>query len=303
MSSEYDLRLQDIRRGPWHDQAELARDRCRQLSDDEAKRLFRSHYQEGIYDQDEIDFRESFDQALEELQLLELAVVSGYLPLAVVSDAATTEMEMLLRSAAARAYVVTYDFVPVRFLAARLGLDFGWASVQPPHVDPLAGLRYATFLAVHSDFIASEPISVFTMLMDDYLFSETVNAAFFKAYLAETGKRPDGALQPTLDELRTGLVQFIQMLGDLFLQLRDAERALYGCVYGYWLSHFFGIRRTEGGYEQLGVSFGDVARSPLLLATSVDREVARAEQLRIADRVAMLRDVWTATRNLIESLA
>lgn len=301
MTSEHELRLQDILQGPWHEQSRLAREVAPRLSDAEAERAFRSHYREGIYEKAEINFRESFDQALEELQLLELAVASGYLPLETVRAVAQPEFETLLRSNAARAYLQLYDFVPVRFLAARLDIDLGLAPVQPPEIDPEAAVRYATFLAVHSDFTASAPIGHFTMLMDDYRFHGNIDATSFRLYLAGTAQATDEQ-KDALDELRLGLVQFVQTLGDLFLQLRDEEKALYGCVYGYWLSHFFGVRRTGVGYVRDGVSFEDVSRSRLLVPAGLEEEAAQAEQQRLAGRTAVLRDVWDRTRALIESL-
>jgi hypothetical protein len=301
MTSEDEIRLRDIHQGPWRQQARLARDVGSGLSPDQEKRLFRSHYQEGIYDEDEVAFRESFDQVLEELQLLELAVAAGYLPLDAVRSSAQYDFHTLVGSEAARAYLQTYDYVAVRNLAARLEIELGLAPVQPPEINPSAAVRYATFLAVHSDFTASEPIGRFTMLLDDYLFDTRTHALFFQMYLAGTAK-PSESEQVTLEDLRLGLMLFVEMLGDLFLQFPDAEKPLYGCVYAYWLSHFFGVRRTVTGYQRYGVSFEDVPGRPLLFPDGMDADVRTAERLRMETRIATLRDTWDRTRALIESL-
>jgi hypothetical protein len=301
MNSEYQLRLDDIRQGPWRRQSQKARELLPRLSASKQDRYFRSHYVDEIEDAQELEFRESFDQALEELQLLELAVASGYLPLSEIQSAAKAELETLLRSDAARKYLQTYDFLPVRHLAARVGVELGLPAVHPPRVQSDAALRYATFLAVHSDFTSSVTISKFTMLMDDYCFHNTIDARFFERYLAGAVDGLTEAEERILDELRTGMVQFVQTLGDLFLQLRDEEKAIYGCVYAYWLGRFFGIRRVEDRYETQGVAFDKVAPAALIPSSDVRDDIGQVETQRLADRVASLREVWDRTRTLTES--
>jgi hypothetical protein len=303
MTAEFAIRLEDICGGPWHEQSRLARERVTRLSPTEASRYFRSHYGETIRDQNEIAFRESFDQALEELQLLELAVACGYLPLDVVRPAAEPDLRMLLGSSPAKAYLKTYDFVPVRFLAARLGVDLGLEPVTPPPIKPSGALRYATFLALHSDFTASPTIEQFTRLLDDYRFNGLINAGFLKDRLAgKPGAVMTASQQAAFERLCLGLVEFVQTLGDLFLQLEPGERPLFGCVYAYWLSHFFGVRRTANGYQVKGTSFEDVNLSTLPFPHDMERDMLRSEQARLRDRISLLRGVWDQTRGIIDSL-
>src|SRR5262245_44669502 len=96
--AEFESRLQDISSGPWHAQSLLARETLPAMSPQDAHRFLRPHYEDpqGIRDREEIRFRESFDQLLEELQLLELAVACGYLPVDVVRSAALSEFETFL---------------------------------------------------------------------------------------------------------------------------------------------------------------------------------------------------------------
>jgi hypothetical protein len=274
------------------------------MSADQARQFLRPHYGANgspITVREEIDFRESFDQALEELQLLELAVECGYLPLDEVRPVAEAELAVLLASGGARTYVKFYDFVPVRFLAARLGQNLDLRAVTPPAINPTAAVRYATFLAIHSEFTASVPIEKFTMLIDDYRFAGVLNAQFFKDRLSGTPGLLTNSQEAVFSNLCMGLVSFVQTLGDLFLLLESPERPLFGCFYSYWLSHFFGVRRTEGGYESRGVSFEQVEPNPMLFPP-LEPDALCSEQERLRHRIGVLKGAWDETRSFIESL-
>lgn len=300
MRTEYRIRLDDIQAGPWRRQSLPAREKVTHLSPEEASRYFRSHYESDIKDRDEIAFRESFDEALEELQLLELAVGCGYLPLDEVRPVVKAEFQALFPFDSARKYLKIYDFVPVRFLAARMGIDLGLGPVTPPPINSRAALRYATFLALHSDFAASDPIEKFTMLLDDYRFGG-IDARSIKEWLAGDGPAPSDSEQAIVGNLCLGMVQFIQTLGDLFLQLEHDEKPLFGSVYAYWLSHFLGVRRTEQGYRSMGVSFEDLNPNPLLFPPGLEQDALASEQQRLRHRIGILRGVWDQTRSFIES--
>jgi hypothetical protein len=302
MTTEYEVRLEDIRRGPWREQSQLARRRLQGFSETEARRYFRSHYEDGIYDRWEIAFRESFDQALEEIQLLELAVCCGYLPLEVIRFSVERDFEELFASWPARRYIAVYDYVPVRFLAARLGFDLGLPPVEPPPVNPRAGLRYATFLAVHSEFASNKAIERFTMLLDDYVFHGVISARTFKEKLG-SGSADSHALEDEdFQVLCLGFVEFIQTLGDFFLQLDPEETPIFGCLYAYWLSHFFGFSRTEKGYESDRVSFEDTSLNRALFPADLAFEQLNSERNRVRLRVPVLRRTWDSTRDLVQSL-
>jgi hypothetical protein len=300
MNGEFEARLADICDGPWRDQSALARKTLPSMTAKKADRCFRDHRAATIEDPDEIEFRESFDQALEELQILELSVCSGYLPLDAVRQHATSEFKTLLAHAAARRYLKIYDFVPVRFLAARLGIDIGDTAVTPPPINAKAGLRFATFLAIHSEFVASPAIETFTELLDDYLFYDLINAQYFLSHQGIPSSQLTSDQQRLLEKAAIGSVEFLQLLGDLFLQLETEERPLYGCMYAYWLSHFFGLRRGQTGYEQRGVTFEKLDARAVLSAVG---DASDAEQARLTERMATLRDVWNATRQLVESVS
>lgn len=299
MNAEHQARLAGIGRGPWRQASQLARAAIPRIETATASRYFRFH-DVPVNDPREIEFRESFDEALEELQLLELAVMCGYLPLEIVEPEARNAFATLLAMPQARKYLIHYDYVLVRFLAARLREDLGLPPVNPPSVEPGAAIRYAAFLAAHMDFARSPAIEKFTRLLDDYHYGR-VGAALIKRGLA--GIRPELTLaeQQHYDEALVGFFEFLQLLGDLFTGMESNHLPLFGSNYGYWLGHFFGERREGSAYVNRGFSFGDVQIDDAFFPAGVHAEIRRAEQGRAIARIAVLRDTWQATRILLES--
>jgi hypothetical protein len=303
MTDEQQARLSDIQAGPWREKSMPARNLLPTLTPAQLQRYLRSHFDDEITDAGEVEFRESFDQILEELQLLELAVACGFLPLDVVRPAAEAEFRTALSTDAARAYVRTYDFVPVRFLAARLGFELGIGDVQPPAINERASVRYAMFLSMHYEFIASAAIRRFLMLIDDFKFRGRFNGDFFKWQLEGTSRLSLGAQeQQIFDEACVGLTLFVEDLGDFFLPVPASERVYFGLAYSYWLSHFFGLRRMPLGYQQRGVNFENVKFSRSLMAPDLDSTAADSEASRFRERVRTLKTVWDDTRKMIEHL-
>jgi hypothetical protein len=298
---EYEARLVDITRGPWHEQSIMAREKLRTMTAEDAQRYFRYH-DVVISDPDELAFRESFDKALEELQILELAICSGYLPLELIRPYATSEFQTLLHHTAARRYVALYDFASVRFLAARFDIPLTDIPVKPPPIDARAGLRFATFLAVHSDFVVNPAIKLFTQVMDDYQFDGLIDAPFLSSYLRAPSAPLTDRQRSTVQTACLGFVEFLQVLGDLFLQLEPDQQPLYGCVYAYWLAHFFGLRPATAGYQREGVAFQELDPVAVLSAAG-DEQVSDIEQERLRARVTTLNATWAATRQLLESIA
>jgi hypothetical protein len=304
MTNEQRARLADIQTGPWRQKSELARQLLPKLSADDLERYLRSHYGDEIKEKAELDFRQSFDQVLEEIQLLELAVSCGFLPLDVVRAAVEPDFTALLSSKPARAYVKLYDFVPVRYLASRLPIDLDIGPVQPPPINPRAEVRYAVFLATHYEFITNARIELFTMYIDDFYFGRRrIDGGFLKRWIA--GEQPSDLMPKELQVVGNGylgFIQFTETLGDFFLQLPDTQRPYFGLAYGYWLSHYFGLRRPRGRYELVGPNFEEVRFAPSLFALDLNSDGAQAERKRFQERLITLKAVWEGTRALIESL-
>jgi hypothetical protein len=302
MDNEHQQRLADIQGGPWRERSELARNNLLRMTPEDA-RYFRSYsLGKPIVDPLEIQFRSSFDQALEELQLLELAVEAGYLSVEAVGSVAESEFSTLLFLDAAREYLIIYDFVSVRFLAARLGVDLGLKTVKPPPINPNGSIRFASLLAVHTEFASSEPIEKFTMLLDDFKFQKLMNAAWFKQRLADPEIELSARQERRFASLCLGFTQFVQLLGDFFLECDAREQSFYGTLYVYWLAHFFGVRHRSKGYRSQRISFRDTTPSPLLFAPMLDPKSLKLEQNRFEERIDILHSVWQRTKLLILSV-
>ncbi len=299
MNSEYQERLDDLLSGPWSTKAEAARQRMKVLTDAD-HRLFRPYsLSSPITDRSEVAFRQSFDQALEELQLLELAVESGYLSLDAVRSTAEASFKELLSLSAAKHYLLLYDYVLVRFLAARLGFELDYGILDVPPVNDGAELRFAGFLAVYRDFMSNEAIGKFTMLLDDFKFQKLINVTFLKGVLAGTEVGLNAKQRQRLESLCLGLTQFVQLLGDFFLGLADDQQALFGMQFAYWLSHFFGMRHRDKAGLHPFLSFSDVVTSPVLFPAGLDSVALATEQKRFQERIGVLHAVWARTRSLV----
>ena len=269
----------------------------------ERRRFLRSHFGDAITDRDEQEVRESFDNALEELQLLELAVACGFLTLEAVRSIAEPEFAALISSEPACEYLKIYNYVPVRYLAARLGIELGLGEVRPPAINHDAEVRFAMFLAMHYEFTASAAIRRFTRFMDDFVVGPNrIGAVFLKRRIESGGNALSGNDEAVVAEGCLGLVQFVEMLGDFFLQVPVHDQPYFGLAYSYWLSHFFGLRRTADRYEERGVSFEKVGFPTAVLGAGFDADAVNAESKRFQQGLETLKTVWDATRELIEGV-
>jgi len=302
MISEQKKRLQDLLVAPWRRFSDLARDQIPRLSSEDAANCLRSHADSPIRDKDEIALRSSFDSALGELQLLELAVVCGYFSIDDIREVALADFELLLKSRAAVQYLQIYDYLAIRFLAARLGYDFGLPAVDPPTINPCAALRFASFLSLHADFSESAPMDRFLKILDDFRFGKLVNSDFLKKRLAAPDDFPlTEKARLAFREASLGLLEFVDLLSTVFQQLEESEVPLFGCFYSYWLGHFFGERRVAGIFTRYGICFEDV-RIHMSLWPERD-EPTLSGSAWLQTHIALLRNAWEHTKTWLSELS
>lgn len=302
--AELNARLADLSAGPFRAAAQPAREALtlKQWSSVALARVLRPNIGRKFSNQDDINFRESFDESLDFLELLELAVETGYLTIDSVRDAARNEMELLLKPRSAQRYLVYYDFLLVRFLAARLDFPLFLPRLEPPVPNPEAQIRFAVFLATHNDWSSDPHIELFTRLLDSYQFYRRIDAAFFSAYLlgaARPALRPDDVA--CIQQLSDGLDRFVQLLGGLFAQLSPAQRPYFGSFYAYWLAKFFGYRLQESGYEQASESWGKTALALYSSLPDVDAAALFAVRKRREMQLATMQETWHDARELLQS--
>lgn len=289
-------RVDEIFQGPWTRDAELAITWLQERRGDSRKdrkdlnAVFRPHWERKPTKRAE-KLRASFDAALTPLMLLELAIATGYVNSADVSGRAQAEFQRLLLSAPARQYLDSYDYVGVRYLAARLRWDLDLDAVRPPQ--PIeAPTLFASFLAQFRDWYEDDDLDTWLNFLDDFVVLDN-EANRFRRYL-RMGQRPqDEEAAARFDDLLGGLDAFLRNLYDILGVIPEKSRAMFGLVHVYWIAGFFGYELEDGQYVQDYIDWSPaIAASPLV--TAAGRSMWDAS-------LATIRDTWFETRTLVES--
>lgn len=322
MKGEILSRLNGILKGPWAEGAITYTNFVQKLTAEEKdylrpynanKRLskvLRKHWEEPIESQKEIAVRDSLDEALSTLQLIELAIETGYLDAREIEDHAIDLLNQLLRYEAAKKYVSYYDFIGVRFLAARFKYDLGLPIVVPPEINAKAAVRFAAFRAQHTLWYESEDLDNFLGLMDDYhYFYDTPEAEQrrFRDYVKNGNEPSDEKLSRYLQSTKKGLRFFVVLMSDLLGILKEPEIPFFGIFYSYWMMKFTGYDLTEKGYKaKEGVDWSKVALSLEYeypndasenIVGSKENDHLKASWI---TRIESIKKAWEMTRNLIQ---
>lgn len=348
-SAELDIRLHQLMEGPWRSAAKLAREvfapptfdstplifmPIQHEKDDASEamraRFLRPHWDSQVDDPREIEVRDSFDEALTEMQLLELAIQTGYLDLTTtVRDHARNLINQLLWSPSAVRFIADYDYITVRFLAARVGVDLKLPSVVPPEPVPAAA-HFATFHSVLLEWETDDDLAAWLGWLDDYNESSFANPeAAFNRFLA-TGKYPrDPQNAHYFQRLVYGAGKFVMLLSTLFHSMNDEgrvqldqrpgvdHRAPFGAFFSYWLARFHGYSLAKIGFEKddrdLGrvllrsghFPYAEFATDGLDCVLSNDDEklLNNASNERLKDDLAVLADTWSVTQRYLEQHA
>lgn len=321
---EYHARLANLRRGPWREKGDRARqyllppERVTGLTEDTAlidlqelakqdeqrdpdrnrsiRQTLRWHGNGAdVTLRDEIVVRDSLDYALAHLMILELAVEMGYLPLELIRTEARRELLSLLWSAGAQQFVRHYDYVTIEYLARRLEVR-GFRNMEPPPVNPEASTRFAVFLAQFSDWVEDNALREWLMFLDDYVEHPEEQAAF-RSFL--NGNLPERSER--FERLLYGIRRFLLSLSNLFGILAPAERARCGLFYSYWMAKFFGYELKKEGYrkatqESWAILIGMKA---IPSASSVDQLTLQKMREVLDNQIGTIQETWDATRELV----
>lgn len=344
---EEQTRLNEIRRGPWMIYGETARKSLATSSDmrsllekdhispqdfqfalnrrdrrrvRELAHRFEPHWQGEEFTEPEYAFRESFDEALTVLQLLELAVETGYLTLEAVRPAARSELVALLWAPPARQFLDTYDYWTVRYIAERVGVDLGLPKLVPPRPDPAGEAEFGAFLALVSEWAVDPDLDAWLGLLDGHMLQDPddkyyVEADAFYEFLT-TGELPDEA---DLDDvlryfsLARGAFKFIFQLYGTVGPMQKRERFFFLTFFAYELSKFFGYELGDRGYVRTGEEWDaiggasafhrllsdDVFSSGAEPDTRTPKEIgstSNAYASSVSLAVSTLRELWHETR-------
>ena len=280
----------------------------------ELRRVLRQHWGAGnqVVSGIEISVRDSFDFALTYLMLLELAVETAYLPLDAVRQPARTTMLNLLWSEGAQGFLELYDYLPVHYLAARVGFRLRRNAVPPP-VNSGGAIHFALFLDHERHWLNEPLVEAWLGFLDDYIEHSNEPSDFY-AFLQQRF-HPLNRLR--FNRLLAGAERSVIMLADLFGSLDDTERERFGLFYGYWLAKLFGFRLGDNGFEpdtdrwHEGQSWAQALRnSPALQRPSptsglstlekASRVVLPTESLdTIEKRLLVLESTWNSVRHLV----
>jgi len=262
--------------------------------------VLRAHWTDDITDQDEIDLRESLDQALTHLQLLELAIEMGYLPLEAVREQARTQLSELLWSEAARKFVQDYEYLSVGYLATRVDVDIGQGDVAPPPVKGASVVRFATVLAEHAAIERDKYIDEWLDLLDDLVYLDDEQTLVRDYFLA--GRDPNKVAippghRPRFERLAQGAERWLVRLSTTFDVLRDDEQARVGLLHSYWLAKFFGLSLGAKGYRAAGKAWDEPVVTAIVGAQS---DITADHRRALEDRVRVLREAWDAVLQLVK---
>jgi hypothetical protein len=339
-------RLDEILRGPWVKNAELARksltftsDLHQLLANDRisaqdlkavlnsrdrrrARDLwhrFEPHWPDNQFTVAESDFRDSFDDALTILQLLELAVETGYLSLEIVRPIARSEIIALLWALPARNFLDSYDYWTVRYIADRVGIDLGLPKVMPPQPVSNGETQFGAFLALVSEWSVDADLDAWLGMLDGYVFEDPDDEEYYEAEafyeFLTTGDLPDEAnLEDVLRyfSLARGAFKFLFQLHGILGPMQESERYFFVIFFAYYLSKFFGYELEQRGYVATDDGWdeiGDASAFHRLLSGAVGADLSgptamtqdqidtasKAYASTVRDAVSTLRTLWNET--------
>jgi hypothetical protein len=267
--SELQARLEAIRLGPWIQRAELAQRELAFPGDlstiavgpglplnlgklavgrkalAREKRLaatLKWHGRAEGPSRREQQVRDSFDDALAYLELLELAIETNYLPQEQVAEDAQRYFLSILWSEPAQKFVRMYDYTAVETLAARLRIH-GLSARPVPEVDSRGAAHFASFIATHVEIETVPDCQKWLGFMDDYVAEEDEQDDFYEFLRS-------GALPPSqrYETFINGASNFVVMLADFLEPLPTDLTARFGAFYSYWLAKMFGFELSRRGY-------------------------------------------------------
>jgi hypothetical protein len=207
--------------------------------------MLRPHSPEHIPTQRDQQIRDSFDNALDQLELMDLAIETGYLPEEAALPVARSELVSFLWSYPAREFVDHYEYAGIESLAQRAGLR-GLRPAPNRPVDPTGAPHFAAFLATHRTIEEHGPTQTWLRFLDDYVIRRNEQVDFYE--FLNSGESANSRRRLTLV---TGAYHFAVTLSDFLTSVPESLRPRFARFYLYWLAKLFGYRRAETGAAYL----------------------------------------------------
>jgi hypothetical protein len=197
------------------------------------EKLFQPHH-ERIPTHKQQDLRDSFDDALTYLQLIEMAIETGYLPQEDVADLAEAEFRSLFWSKSARGFVTTYDYTQVKALAARYHIK-GFGGGSAGAIDETGAMHFASFLATQREIENDVPSETWLRFLDDYVIRRYEKDEFYDFLVSGKPARSERRVV-----LLVGARSFCVRLADFLAALPAPLQPRFGSFHAYWLAKMFG---------------------------------------------------------------
>lgn len=284
--------------------APLTRPRTAELTN-----IFRAHWRAPVIDPREQELRDSFDEALNTLQLLELGIETGYYTTDQLRETVLAKFESLFWSQASVDYLVYYQYVNIRFLAARYGVDLNLPVLPPPTPNPSAEVRYATFLSIFSQFYADAAVKSCLRFLDDYFLFREEHTALVQFLQKKSANAAPEPLVAHLQQVTEGFYKLILWLNDIFDVVSRDEKKYFALFFSYWLIKLLGYTPTQTGYVQGGTDWVSlISRSPnqFLIAGGYElnalapEDRATAKRL-LRQRLHTVKNAWLSAQAEIEA--
>jgi len=256
----------------------------------------RPHWVKAIEDKQEMKFRASLDSALTYLQLIELAVETGYLQLEQLPADVKENLIELMWASPVRNFIQTYDYTTVEFLAQRLGV-ISTSRQTVPEADPKGSVKFAAFLATHRQVERDNLIGAWLSFLDDFIQQEDEQNKFYEFLIGDDSKK-----SKRFTTLVAGARSFVVLLADFFVLTDNVSKGRFALFYSYWFAKMYGFELGKRGYVKNREIWGSKdSWAMALLRYFVHRgeadgegSVAADDAKRIAHAIFLLMRAWEA---------
>ncbi|MEQ9450264.1 MAG: hypothetical protein RJQ07_01655 [Pseudomonadales bacterium] len=230
--------------------------------------------------------RGSLDSTFTHLQLMELAIQTGYLPSDVVRESARANLAAVLWSQPAQSFVQAYQYLPVAQLANRVDMT-GLSDARPPEIQDDNALRFASFLASLRQLESSPFVSYWKQVADGQVGFQS-GEAYLRYLSGESEESPRGTLK-----VLAGLREYVVTLADLVRSLPRGSEPPFVSFYRYWLDRLYvDITSTPGQFSRSWADALDVWVQNNLSSEKRSDPWVREERELLADSSSTLRRVW-----------
>lgn len=265
-------------------------------------RMFRYH-STPVTSPKEIAIRESFDEALTPIQLLEISIECGYLSLSDAKVEAQSQFQSLVFAKPMKKFIADYDYFLVRFLAARIGYDLGLPPVEPPVPFEKGEARYSVLLGSHKQWYGDNNLDTWLGYLDDYEPMDLANLDEHYSQFLQTGST--GRLSDEhiahLRAISNGMFRFFELLGALFSVANPNERRYWALLYCYWLAKTFGYEMEDGEYEKSDLDVGAVYEKALSSRGSSLAEQSGMSAQGLLEDYLVVKETWDEAREFVNS--